>query len=357
MTVTRGGYGYTLSRDLFPDTSSAIGGSIRTTYTGSIRGLISGEDSLRVVLLSTGYGCADTTNGIPIRISGPRAAFTLAAGDPCSHGPVVFRDSSTATGGVALVSWRWRFGDSTQPLLRTKGDTVMHVYTAPGDYVPTLEVTDAHGCTQTVAVSTGDTLVVAAPIANFFWSPLSILPGVPVTFYNTTKAAPGTTYTWTFFSDGSTSHASDSLRHTYGPISRDTVRLVATPPPGQPCADTSVQVVDVTSVSAVFTDSTAYLSFNGCPPMVAYFKSTTLNAASVRWDFGDGATAGNNPIPSHTYYSPGAYVVVLTAYGAGGDSVLARDTVRCQQPQGGPSFQHHPGLFSGHRYADSERVP
>lgn len=339
LDTARGGYGYALYQWQYAGgdsaASTAATGRIKTSYAGVVNNLQAGHDSLRVLLTSVGYGCADTSNYIRVRISGPRAAFSINTTDACSHGPVVFTDASTGTGGVSLVQWTWQFGDSARDV-RSTGDTVMHVYKRPGTFVPTLTVKDADGCTQTVTAANPDSLVVPAPIADFYWSPRNIVPGVPVTFYNTSQAVAGTTYAWTFFSDGFTSTAPDSLRHTYGDITRDTVRLVAKPPAGQPCADTSIQVVAVTGVSAAFSDSTAYLSFNGCPPMVAYFTDTTTNAVRIRWDFGDGATAGNNPNPSHTYYAPGVYMVVLTAYGAGGDSSQVRDSILVNGPRATP---------------------
>jgi gliding motility-associated-like protein len=327
------GYYYTLTDWQYPDGRfSAATGLMKTSYSGAAGNLLAGEDSLRLLLTSVGYGCVDTSNYAAVKVTGPMAAFTVAATSACFHGPVVFTDASKGTGGVPLVRWVWNFGDSTT-VTRTSGDTVAHVYGAPGTYFPTLTVTDARGCVRTVTLGATDSIVVSAPVAGFTWAPQAIVPGVPVTFYNTSSAIAGTTYQWTFYSDGSRSAAADSLEHTYGAISRDTVRLIAVPPGGAGCPDTVIQVVTVTGVNAAFQDSTVYLGLNGCPPMVAYFTSTVSHAVRIAWNFGDGATAGNNPTPSHTYTLPGLYTVILTAYGAGGDSLSVTYAVLVNGPR------------------------
>ena len=319
----------------YPDgKTSPASGWFRTTAGGMASSLTAGEDSMRLLIASAGYGCVDTSNYAKVKITGPLAAFSVQSTGPCFHGPIVFTDASRGTGGIGLVRWVWNFGDSTS-VTRSSGDTVTHVYGSPGTYFPTLQVTDAQGCSRTVTDS-ADSLVVSAPVANFTWAPQDIVPGVPVTFYNTSKGLAGTTYQWTFYSDGSQSSSPDSLEHTYGPISRDTVRLIAVPPGGVGCPDTSIQIVTVTGVDAAFQDSSVYLGLNGCPPMVAYFASTVSHAVRVAWNFGDGATAGNNPTPSHTYAEPGVYKVVLTAYGAGGDSLAVSGSVVVNGPRATP---------------------
>ncbi|HTJ14326.1 MAG TPA: PKD domain-containing protein [Dinghuibacter sp.] len=217
--------------------------------------LLPGQDSLRLILVSKTFGCADTSNYIRLHISGPTAAFLISRRDSCNRSPVVFTDTSSGQ----IAHWVWNFGDSST-VSRTTGDTVMHLYTGKGHFTPTLTVTDVHGCSQTA----GQSLLVES------------------------------------------------------------------------CIDSSGQVGNAGGVTAGFTDSTAYLSYDGCPPLVAWFRDSTQKAVRAHWDFGDGATAEDNPTPSHTYYNPGVYVVTLTAYGAGGDSVEARDTLRVNGPAAAP---------------------
>jgi subtilisin family serine protease len=59
------------------------------------------------------------------------------------------------------------------------------------------------------------------------------------------------------------------------------------------------------------------------PLAVQFSDSSTGSPTSWSWDFGDGSTA-NTQSPSHTYSSPGAYTVTLTATNASGSDVEAK---------------------------------
>ncbi|HVY75398.1 MAG TPA: PKD domain-containing protein [Puia sp.] len=301
----------------------------QTIYNGNLSKLKPGEDSVRVIIRSNIFGCYDTSNFIPIHINGPVAVFG-AQDDICYSSPVIFTDSSYGTNGVPITQWVWNFGDGNS-LTRTTADTVMHYYAFPGNYTPTLTVTDSLGCTAKVKLAINKVTVLGSK-ADFYWSPVNIAPGSPVTFYNSSITNLGATFQWFFKSDGSTSTDPDSVVHTFTNIGYDTVRLVASATTAGTCADTSVQLVIVNNLAASFTYTTQYIDHANCPPMVAYFVSTTKNAISLHWDFGDGATADNNPNPSHTYNLPGTYVITLTAYGANGLTTSCQDSLTVKGP-------------------------
>ena len=312
----------------YGDSSAASGGgSVSTQYSGTTGGLTSGKDSLRVILQSSYFSCYDTSNYIPIKISGPVPAFGVQ-GVPCFKSPVIFTDSSRDS--IPILKWVWNFGDTS--ITRTNGDTVMHLYSAPGTYQPTLTVTDSLGCSATTSVSYAS-VSVGGPKADFTWTPSNLVPGNTATFDNSSTGAGGATYWWHFQSDGSTSTNPVSVSHTYNSTMVDTVELIATGTGGGGCVDTIVKAVPIENLNASFTYTTQYINFANCPPMVAYFISTTFAADSLHWDFGDGATADNNPKPSHTYLEPGVYLVTLTAYGAGGANVVSSDSVTVKGPR------------------------
>ena len=300
-----------------------------TTYNGTINSLKPGSDSIRVIIQSKYFSCYDTSNYIGINVSGPVAGFGVKD-HVCYYSPVIFTDSSKGTNGVPIVKWQWNFGDGNS-VTDTISDTVMHTYAFPGNYVPSLTVTDSNGCTAKAKLPFGNVVINGAK-ADFYWNPTDIAPGSPVTFYNSSIGAPGVTYKWYFSNDGSTSSAPDSVIHAFPNFGNDTVRLVANGSAAGICTDTSVQLVIVKNIFANFTYTTQYINRANCPPMVAYFKSNTFNADSLHWDFGDGATAENNPNPSHTYNLPGVYLVTLTAYGANGISTSSQDSVTVKGP-------------------------
>ncbi len=303
----------------------------RTLFNGNVAGLQQGRDSVRAIVQSDFFNCTDTTNYIPIHITGPVANFG-ALDQVCYRTAVIFTDSSAATDGVPLVSWKWSYGDGNSAT-RGTNDTVLHQYAFPGNYTPTLTVTDSNGCAATVKRAASQINIYGSK-ADFNWTPANITPGFPVTFHNTSTTNAGATFEWLIYSDGTTSTNKDSLQHSYSNIGIDSVRLIASATGAGTCADTTVHVLRVASIGVDFTDSTAYINNANCPPMVAYFKSETYNTTSLHWDFGDGATADNNPNPSHTYALPGTYIITLTGYGANGISDSAKDTLMVKGPFG-----------------------
>jgi gliding motility-associated-like protein len=302
------------------------GTGMKTNYNGTIGNLKPGEDSLRVIIRSNYFNCQDTSNYVPIIISGPIAGFTVQ-NHQCYPLPLIFTDTSKPSNGVPIVSWQWNFGDGDSAT-RTNNDTVMHVYAFPGNYNPTLTVTDSNGCSATAKLTAGN-ISISGPKADFYWTPANTPLGSPITFYNSSTGGPGTSYKWHFSSDGFTSTAPVSLNRTYTRPVSDTVQLIAS---NGGCSDTVTQVVLVPKTTASFTYTTQYINQANCPPMVAYFVSTTFNADSLHWDFGDSSTAENNPIPSHTYNAPGVYLVTLTAFGPGGMVVVCQDSVTVKGP-------------------------
>ncbi len=300
-----------------------------TTYNGLLTKLKQGADSIRVIIKSAYFGCYDTSNYIPIHINGPIGVFG-AQDDICYSTPVIFTDSSSGTNQIPIVKWTWAFGDGNS-VTRTTADTVMHYYAFPGNYTPTLTVTDSLGCTATVKRNVTKVLILGSK-ADFYWNPVNIAPGSPVSFYNSSITNLGATFQWFFKSDGSTSTSPDSVVHTFTNIGYDTVRLIASATTTNTCADTSVQVVIVNNLAASFIYTTQYINHANCPPMLAHFVSTTKNAVSLHWDFGDGGTADNNPDPNHTYNLPGTYIITLTAYAANGLTTSSQDSLTVKGP-------------------------
>lgn len=55
----------------------------------------------------------------------------------------------------------------------------------------------------------------------------------------------------------------------------------------------------------------------GCPPLLVQFSNTSNNVSKVLWDFGDGTTSESFS-PSHTYISPGKYIVSVKTWSENG---------------------------------------
>ena len=269
------------------------------------------------------------SNFIPLTIKGPVVAYNIIPNDVCLHSPVIFRNASYGTGNVPISTWEWNFGDQ-QTQNFPNGNDVTHYYSAPGNYYPVLTVTDMDGCSATTALLS-DAAVVNGPQAAFTYSPALVSPATLVNFYNNTNntGSYNTQYQWSF-GDGATSSVAYPS-HSYSSSGTDTVKLIAESPSTQ-CADTAIEVIIVKTVHTSFTYTTDYINNNNCPPVLASFVNTSVNANSVSWAFGDGSSAANQNYPTHTFLQPGIYRVVLYGYGNNGAIDSTADSITIAGP-------------------------
>ena len=287
--------------------------SFDTSFSFVLKYLQAGKQDIRIIQTSTGFGCTDTTNLIPLKIKGPIASFTIADKVLCINEPVVMTDASQATHGIPIVNWAWDFGDGSTQTGAT-GVTVSHLYQDPANIITRLRVTDADGCWDTTSATSGS-IIINGPEADFTWTPPFVEPGMNVTYINQSKLlnATSVSYRWHFnWSNFTTTQPTNVVRN-YPVIATDTVTLIATSATTN-CADTITKVVPVKAVHALFSFTTEYVNNNSCPPLIAYFTSNSVNASHLQWNFGDGGTANDNPTPAHTYYLPGVYTVTLYAF-------------------------------------------
>ncbi|HTI11098.1 MAG TPA: PKD domain-containing protein [Puia sp.] len=329
-------YSYTLKNWQYQDQPSFPGsyapGGIyyrNNYYAGSIQGLTNGKDSLRAIFLSYGFSCYDTSNYIPLTIKGPVSGYQINTNNVCFHSPVVLQEVAHGNNNVALRTWSWDFGDG-QRETQSLGGLVSHYYADPGIYHPVLTVTDTDGCYAS-SPSYPTYVQVNGPKAAFTYSPTAVSPNTMVYFYNSTNntGANDTQYQWNF-GDGALSNDAYPS-HSYSSISTDTVKLIVRSVAAQ-CADTATQVLYVKMVHTSFQYTVSTINNNSCPPMVVRFADNSVNAARVAWDFGDGSTADNQAYPSHTYYQPGVYKVVLYGYGYDGTRDSTVDLITINGP-------------------------
>ncbi|MDX2048382.1 MAG: PKD domain-containing protein [Chitinophagaceae bacterium] len=301
-------------------------------YEQSLTHIRPAKDSIRLIVYNPLSGCYDTSNYVSFNISGPVAGYRVSNSNVCYSKPVSFIDTSKGTNGVAISKWIWDFGDGVKDTLTGQG-SVLHKYSAPGAYYPKLKVIDANGCfAETYQFL--NYINVNGPQAGFYANDTVVSPGTAVQFYNTSNAWPYyiTNYTWNF-GDNTTS-AETAPAHSYAASGIYTVTLIAKNSAG--CADTITKplYIRVRAVKADFTLTSSYVNGNNCPPLLAKFVNTSLNADSIFWDFGDNSFSGNVGTPGHTYYQPGVYKVTLYAFGKGGEVDTAYKEVIVNGPYG-----------------------
>jgi chitosanase len=65
---------------------------------------------------------------------------------------------------------------------------------------------------------------------------------------------------------------------------------------------------------------------SGTTPLIVQLTDKSINANSLKWEFGDKSVTSSNSKTTHTYVNAGTYVVTLTAY-KGADSDVATKTI------------------------------
>lgn len=306
----------------FGDGQTGTGSGIAHTYVNA------GLYTVRLIITDVN-GCKDTLTKLQyVRVDGPNAAFTIPNGGNCLNSLVSFIDASTSDGTHPIVNWTWNFGDGNVQSFSAPPFT--HLYNASGSYMVTLKITDAVGCTDST-VNT-QTIVISNPAAGFTRSDTVACPNHIISFTNT-STGPNPTYLWNF-GDGITSNAINPT-HAYATEAIYTVVLKITDQYG--CIDSINKDVQIASPHASFIISD---SVNTCPPLIANFTNTSVNANSYSWDFGDGSTS-TAPNPIHIYNNPGTYIARLFTTGPGNNCFdTAYKVISIQGPSG--TFTYNP---------------
>ena len=269
-------------------------------------------------------GCtANKTFTNYIEARGPQANFSIS-GKICPPYAVSFKDASTVTS--ALKTYKWNFGDPASGL--NNSSTIANptrTFSAKGNYVVVLTVTDNEGCSNTTA----RIINYGPPVPQFSVDRQIVCKNLPVIFKNLTQGS--NQYLWSF--SDSTSKQVNPVHH-WGDTGLYSVKLIATRADG--CLDSLVQKKYI-SVVKPRVNFKANKTKGLCPPFTVNFKdSVSSDINSWRWDFGD-STYSTLPNPVHTYYSkPGKYTVRLWVGSAGGcsDSVFKTNYIEVGGPTG-----------------------
>lgn len=142
------------------------------------------------------------------------------------------------------------------------------------------------------------------PTPAFTWSPDPGCKSQPVTF---SSQSTGTvlTYLWSFPGGTPTSSTLESPTVVYNTAGVKNVTLTLN-------SGTSIQAVLSKQVTIISDPTANFTSI--VDDLTVSFTSTTSNATSYNWDFGDGDSS-SDPNPVHTYAEANTYLVVLTVTG------------------------------------------
>ena len=260
------------------------------------------------------FGCLDShTETVYVRPQ-PVAEFTSDVIEGCE--PLAANLENISSDADSYV---WDFGNG----ISDDGPTASHAFFTDGTvqtFDITLTATDDLGCTDT------DTLTVTVfPAADFTLDlgvdaacdPLELtLPAIDATQNITWDFGDGTTST-----EATPDHA---WTNTTGGLDSYIVTVT-----GETEHGCSGMAVDLISVKPQPTASFSADALDGCEPLTSNFASTSVNAQSLSWTFGDGTTEAGASA-SHTFDNidaDTAYEVTLTATHALGCTDVATQTV------------------------------
>ncbi len=137
-------------------------GKTETSSSSSIRHHYDLAGTYNVVLTVTDdRGLSVSTKPQQVQVAAitdPIASFTVSPTAPTPHTLVTFDASgSKASTGRSIVEYQYNFGDGS-PISKSSHAIANHVFTADGEYVVTLKVTDSSGrvgaASNTVSVAT-----------------------------------------------------------------------------------------------------------------------------------------------------------------------------------------------------------
>ena len=132
-----------------------------------------------------------------------------------------------------------------------------------------------------------------------------------------------TTHSWDFDDGGNSSKRNPT--HTFNTPGLYTVKLKVTGPGGKSNVTRQINVKSASAPVANFTVSPN----SGEAPFTANFTNTTTgNATSYVWKFGDNSEISTQKNPSHTYNVVGAYNVILEAIGPRWTDILCSSNYR-----------------------------
>lgn len=168
-----------------------------------------------------------------------------------------------------------------------------------------------------------------APVAVFTFTPNGGESPLPVQFDASASYDPDgsiSSYAWDF-GDGNTAIGISPI-HTYTLSGNLSVRLVVTDNNGNP--DTSYQTISVLPPnSPPVANFTATPDLGPAPLLVSLDASSSTDDSGITsysWDFGDGATGSGQSL-THTYTTPGTYIISLIVSDQQGLTDLKAETI------------------------------
>ncbi len=246
---------------------------------------------------------------------GPLPPVSNFTADPqAGRAPLEVQFSNTSGGGKA-TSFAWKFGDGTN----SSEESPKHTYINPGNYTPSLFVSNAEGKdietkTELINVLGGD-----LPRAEFEATPQAGFGPLAVLF---SDKSTGNVENWSWdFGDGVISKLRNPLR-TYINPGFYNVELTVSGSDGIGSIK-KIELINVLETGGPTAAFTGAPLLGNAPFTVHFFDHSGGDVSNRIWEFGDGnVSTEQNPI--HTYNSDGTFDVTLTVEGGNNSSVESK---------------------------------
>jgi gliding motility-associated-like protein len=260
-------------------------------------------------------------NGAMCNLAAVKIAFELAGVGTGLRSSIagVVRDTSGCvpltvdfSDTVAVAkTYKWNFGDGS-PEETTTDPAISHTFTTVGNFRVRLIAIDSLTCN--IADTSYTNIRVRDDKATLALTFAKLPPCESLNYqFNNTSVAPPSkpfapnAFIWDF-GDGTTSTELNPT-HRYAAPGTYLVKLML--------LDTiycnAPDEIDTTVRIAPNVEARFETPSSGCAPYDAVFTNTSLAGQTFTWDFGDGSAPSNEVSPTHTYTTPGNYVVKLTA--------------------------------------------
>ncbi len=245
--------------------------------------------------VASSSSCSDTSCVTLTVLPGPDAVIVADNLTSCDSLEVNFSD-----GSVGATNWEWSF--EVAPFSFTGEIPPPIEFNQPGNYWVSLAVENAFGCQST----TSDTVrIFPPPIPLFSASNAcvnSVSEFVDQSVFDVND--PILSWIWTF-GDGNSSNFQHPSNEFTSTGNFDITLTVST----ANCTESTTQqiTIDPSPTISGLADITS-----GCSALDVQFSSVSTDATTFLWEFGDGATSGQEN-PTHTYHNVGSNDTTFTA--------------------------------------------
>jgi len=268
--------------------------------------------------------------------------------NPQEGDPVNFEAQIAPADATQPVTYTWNFGDGSP--VQTSVNTVTHTFATFGSYTVVVTASNAFGsASDSLPVGVGGVEVTGVTLTKL--SPAGApVSGQTVTFDAEALPANATVpinYTWDFGDGTVVVTTTRTVTHVFG-VGTYTVTVTADNGFGSASDNLSVTVNPVLLTEISFTH-TPTAPIRNLP--VSFTSSVSPSNATepitYTWDFGDGSapmimSAGTDDPVQHTFATPGAYTVTVTANNGYGAPVAYTDVVDVAAPAPGSGILYLP---------------